>query len=300
MKILVTGGAGFVGSHLVDRLVKLGHDVTVVDNLSNGDRRNLGDVKEKIRFLKNDVSKIKSINANFDVFYHLACFPRSQSFVNPRRDVEVNVIGMVNILELARKNNAEVIFSSNSGIYDTSKIPIDENTSDNPKTPYDLDKLQAENYLKLYNKTYGIKYVIFRFATVYGTRQKVSPEWKPVVMEFVTKLKKKEPPTIYWDGEQTRDLINVKDVVEALTLTLENEKAVKETMILGSGRETSINELYRIVSNLLGVATVPIRKLMQLGDIRRMLYDCRKAQKILGWKPKITLEEGVTEIINQM
>lgn len=299
-RIFVTGGAGFIGSHLVEELVKLGHDVTVVDSLSNGKLQNLDAVKDKLNFQKNDVSELPSFQDDFDVIYHLACFPRSQSFANPKRDVEVNVIGMVNILELAKKNNAKVIFSSNSGIYDTSKIPIDENTSDNPKTPYDLDKLQAENYLKLYTKTYGIKYVIFRFATVYGTRQKVSPEWKPVVMEFVTKLKNKETPTIYWDGEQTRDFINVKDIVKALILALKNEKAVNETMILGSGKETRINELYGIVSKLMDVTITPIRKPMQLGDIKRMLYDCKKAQKILRWKPEIALEEGITEILNQM
>ena len=299
-RILVTGGAGFIGSHLVEELVKLGHDVTVVDSLSNGKLQNLDAVKDKLNFQKNDVSELPSFQDDFDVIYHLACFPRSQSFANPKRDVEVNVIGMVNILELAKKNKAKVIFSSNSGIYDTSKIPIDENTPGNPKTPYDLDKLQAENYLKLYAKTYGIKYVIFRFATVYGTRQKVSPEWKPIVMEFVTKLKSKETPTIYWDGEQTRDFINVKDIVKALILALKNEKVVNETMILGSGKETSINELYGIVSRLMDVTITPIRKPMQLGDIKRMLYDCKKAQKILGWKPKITLKEGITEIINQM
>jgi UDP-glucose 4-epimerase len=299
-RILVTGGAGFVGSHLVEELVKLGHNVTVVDNLSNGKLQNLNNIKDKINFLEKDVSKLTTLEADFDLIFHLACFPRSQSFINPQRDIEVNVISMVNILELAKKNKAKVIFSSNSGIYDTSEIPIDENTPDNPKTPYDLDKLQAEKYLKLYNKTYGIKYVVFRFATVYGTRQKVSPEWKPIVMEFVTKLKNKETPTIYWDGEQTRDFINVKDIVKALILALKNEKAVNETMILGSGKETSINELYGIVSRLMDVTITPIRKPMQLGDIKRMLYDCKKTQKILGWKPEIALEEGITEIINQM
>jgi UDP-glucose 4-epimerase len=299
-RILVTGGAGFIGSHLVEELVKLGNNVTVIDDLSNGRIENLAYIKDRITFLKNDVSKLTGLQANFDVIYHLACFPRSLSFENPQRDVEVNVIGMVNVLELARKSEAKVIFSSNSGIYDTSKVPIDENTPDNPKTPYDLDKLQAENYLKLYNKTYGIKYVIFRFATVYGTRQRVSPTWKPVVMEFITKLKNKETPIIYGDGEQTRDFINVKDIVKALILALENEKAVNETLILGSGKETSINELYGLISRLLGVTIIPIHKPAQLGDVRRMLYDCKKAQNILGWKPEISLEEGITEIINQV
>jgi len=219
--------------------------------------------------------------------------------MNPQRDVEVNVIGMVNVLELARKSGAKVIFSSNSGIYDASKIPINESTPDNPKTPYDLDKLQAENYLKLYNKTYGINYVIFRFATVYGPRQKVSQEWKPIIMEFITKLKNGEAPTIYWDGEQTRDFIYVKDVVSALVLAIDVDDAENETMILGSGKEISINELYRTVSRLMNVDIEPKRGPMQLGDIRRMLYDCKKAQRILGWRPEVTLEQGIIEILNQ-
>ncbi|MEM2130106.1 MAG: GDP-mannose 4,6-dehydratase [Candidatus Bathyarchaeia archaeon] len=297
-KILVTGGAGFVGSHLVEELVMLGHSVTIVDDLSNGNLQNISSVKDKIHFVHGDVSKPLLVQGDYDAIFHFACFPRSQSFVNPQRDIEVNVIGMVNVLELARKNSAKVIFSSNSGIYDTSKIPINESTPDSPKTPYDLDKLQAENYLRLYNKTYGVKYVIFRFATVYGPRQKVSQEWKPIVMEFITKLKNREPPTIYWDGEQTRDFIYVKDVVKALTLALDCKKAENETMILGSGKETSINELYCIVSRLMNVSIEPKRGPMQLGDIRRMLYDCRKAQGILGWRPEVTLEQGITEILN--
>jgi len=298
-EILVTGGAGFVGSHLVEELVRLGHSVTVVDNLSNGNLQNINLVRDKVCFIQCDVSKPLPIQRDHEVIFHLACFPRSQSFMNPQRDVEVNVIGMVNVLELARKNGAKVIFSSNSGIYDTSKIPINESTPDNPKTPYDLDKLQAENYLKLYNKTYGINYVIFRFATVYGPRQKVSQEWKPIIMEFITKLKNGEAPTIYWDGEQTRDFIYVKDVVSALVLAIDVEDAENETMILGSGKETSINELYRTVSRLMNVDIEPKSGPMQLGDIRRMLYDCKKAQRILGWRPEVTLEQGINEVLNQ-
>ena len=213
-RVLVTGGAGFIGSHLVERLVDLNHEVVVLDDLSNGNLQNLKNVREEINLIKQDVS-VPFLLPDLNVIFHLACFPRSRSFENPRRDIEVNVIGMINVLELARKNDAEVIFSSNSGIYDTSRIPIDENTPDDPKTPYDLDKLQAENYMKLYGNTYGIEYVIFRFATVYGPRQNVSPEWKPVVMEFISKVQKRQAPTIYWDGEQTRDFIYVDDIVKA-------------------------------------------------------------------------------------
>ena len=184
-KILVTGGAGFIGSHLVDLLVSKGYEVTIIDDLSNGTIENIACL-DKVTFVKRDISTQFNdnyyIEFNTQTIYHLACFPRSQSFINPTRDVEVNINGMVNVLELARRNKSQVIFSSNSGIYDTVKIPINEQAIDKPKTPYDLDKLTAEKYLKLYQDVYNVKYVIFRFATVYGPRQRVSPDWKPVVM----------------------------------------------------------------------------------------------------------------------
>jgi len=296
MRILVIGGAGFVGSHLVERLVDLGHKVDVIDDLSNGRKDNLRTLWRQIRFHEIDVSQplVRHFaDDKFEAIYHLPCFPRSRSFEEPKRDVEVNVIGMVNVLELAKKDQPKVIFSSNSGIYDTSKMPIDENTLDDPKTPYDLDKLQAEKYLKLYCSTFGIEHVIFRFATVYGPRQSLSDKWKPVVLEFINSLLKRQRPVIHWDGEQTRDFIYVADIVNALIMALDNKNANGETMILGSGRETSINELYRVVSRIIGANIEPLYEPKKLGDIRRMRYNCKKAERILGWKAVTTLEEGV-------
>jgi UDP-glucose 4-epimerase len=299
MRVLITGGAGFVGSHLVEKLVGLGHDVDVLDDLSNGSMDNVRNLMAKITFAERDVVEpFRDMyqDRKLDAIYHLACYPRSRSFENPKRDVEVNVIGMVNVLELARQKKARVIFSSNSGIYDTSKIPINEKTSDSPKTPYDLDKLQAESYMKLYGTVYGVEYVIFRFATVYGPRQRVTAEWKPVIMEFISKLRKGEAPTVYWDGEQTRDFIYVEDIVNALAAALDNKRALGETMILGSGKETSINTLYKSVSDLLGVNIQPTRLPKQLGDIQRMRYDCRKATKLLGWKANVSLQDGIKRV----
>lgn len=288
MRTLITGGAGFIGSHLAEALVEEDHDVTILDDLSNGTIRNLIPIHGHYKFINDDVAKNGSITKDYDAIFHLACWPRSRSFSNPQRDVEVNVKGMVNVLEAARRSNAKVIFSSNSGIYDTCKLPITEDSPDNPKTPYDLNKLTAEKYLELYYKTYGIEYTIFRFATVYGPRQRTSKEWKPVVIEFINKLSQSIRPTIYWNGRQTRDFIYVDDVVKNLFSAL--KWTLKGPIILATGKETSINELYDIVSRKLNVAIQPIRAPMVLGDIPRMQY------KENGYA-ETSVEEGIDQIL---
>lgn len=301
MKILVTGGAGFVGSHLVDALVTGGHDVTVIDDLSNGRLENLGRSEGKFTFVKKDITEPTNswfdFEPDFDVVYNLACWPRSRSFSNPTRDVEINVIGMVHAIECALKSKARVIFSSNSGIYDTREIPISEATEDTPKTPYDLDKLTAEEFLKIYGREFDLDYVIFRFATVYGPRQRTTDEWKPVVVEFIDKLRRGIAPSISWDGNQTRDMIFVMDLVAALVKALDNAEARHETMILGTGVETSMNDLYNEVSNQLEVSIEPNRTPKVMGDIARMRYDCAKAERILGWRASTPLADGVAAII---
>jgi UDP-glucose 4-epimerase len=302
VEVLVTGGAGFVGSHLVDSLVTAGHSVTVIDDLSNGRMENLAGSLGSIRVVEKDITEppetwFESAAPAFDVVYNLACWPRSRSFADPKRDVEVNVIGMVHSILLALESKARVIFSSNSGIYDTSSIPIDESTPDSPKTPYDLDKLTAEEFLKIYGDNFGLDFVIFRFATVYGPRQRTTEEWKPVVVEFIDKLKRGVAPSISWDGNQTRDLIYVKDLVKALVLALDSEAASRRTMILGTGVETSVNKLFETVSAQLGADIEPMRTPKIMGDIARMRYDCARAESILGWKASTPLEQGVAEII---
>jgi len=288
MRILITGGAGFIGSHLAEALVKGEHDITVLDDLSNGTIKNLESIHGEYKFIRGDVANDGTITKDYDVIYHLACWPRSRSFSNPFRDVEVNVNGMVNVLEAARRSDAKVIFSSNSGIYDTCKLPITEDSPDNPKTPYDLNKLTAEKYLELYYKTYGIDYTIFRFATVYGPRQRTSEEWKPVVIEFIDKLSQGLYPTIYWNGLQTRDFIYVDDIVKNLVSAL--KWTIKGPIILATGKETSINELYDTISRKLNVAIHPKRAPMVLGDIPRMQY------KENGYA-QITVEAGIERIL---
>jgi len=301
MKVLVSGGAGFIGSHLVERLTREGNEVVVVDDLSNGSLDNLEEIRNEIKFYRDDVSSLEFYNwiknTDFDVIYHLACFPRSFSFDDPIRDYQVNIGSMINLVHAFKNKNTRIIFSSNSGIYDTSELPINEKTRDNPQTPYDLNKLTSERYLQLYGKTFNLPFVIFRFGTVYGERQKLSDIWRPVVMEFIDKLSRGKPATIYDDGKQTRDFINVRDIVDALIKASYTNEALYKTMILGSGVETSINELYSIICYKLGGYIEPNREPKKLGDIRRMRYDCREAERILGWSAKISLEEGIDKIL---
>jgi UDP-glucose 4-epimerase len=300
MKVLVTGGAGFVGSHLCERLVADGHIVTVIDDLSNGYIENIQLVRSKVTLMQRDIldiSPLELASEGFDVVYHLACHPRSFSFKNPTRDVRVNVEAAVSMLEVCRRNNAKFIFSSNSGIYgDASIVPTPETypVSDF-KTPYDLGKYAAEEFAKLYSESFGIKYTIARFATVYGPRQRIDEqrEWHPVVIQFLTSLIKGESPVIFWDGNQTRDFIYVGDVVDALVKMLAEGSTDNDVFNVSTGTETTINRLFEIARKVTGSKTEPIRKGMALGDLRRSCYSNDKLKAATGWRPKVSVEEGV-------
>lgn len=298
MKTLVSGGAGFVGSHLVDRLVAEGHEVTVVDDMSNGSIANIGDHwhESRIRYLKQDISKDKStLWNNADTIYHLACWPRSRSFKDPRRDVEVNLIGTLNVLEYARRRDARVVFSSNSGIYDSTIQPIREGNPEKPTTPYDVDKLAAEHMIKAYAGAYGLRYTIYRFSTVYGPRQRVTPEWNPVIATFIEAAQRGCKPYVTGDGHQTRDFVYVGDIVDALMLGACGPSI--GPILLGSGVETSILDALQVVNEVLGVDLGYTTRPAPLGEIRRMSYDCSYARSRLGWTPKTPLRRGVEAMV---
>jgi UDP-glucose 4-epimerase len=294
----VTGGAGFVGSHLTETLAKNGHEVIVIDDLSNGTVDNIKGLD--INFLRLDISKPfseiifkKFPNLKVKAIFHLACFPRSMSFANPLRDVDVNVKGMINVIYIAKKIKCKVIFSSNSGIYGShEKLPINESYPDNPSTPYDIDKLAAEHYLRIYSREFGFPVTIFRFATVYGSRQKISPQWKPVVAEFVCKMLEGVPPTIEGNGEQTRDFIHVSDVVDALLKSVDTQTDLTP-IILSSNKMLSINQLYATIARILKFDKAPNKAPEKIGDIKRMCYDNSKAKKLLNWTPQTDLESSL-------
>ncbi|MEA3560149.1 MAG: GDP-mannose 4,6-dehydratase [Candidatus Omnitrophota bacterium] len=303
-KILITGGAGFVGSHLTEELMKDDKQVVIVDDFSNGRMENLESVKEKIDIITGDISisfpEFKELlkDYKFEKIFHLACHPRSLSLSNPFRDLEVNAKGTLNVLELARSNSCKVIFTSNSGIYgDPEYLPIDEKHPDKPTTPYDANKLVAEYYMKIYHKIYGLPVAMCRLATVYGERQRTKPDWKPVIAEFAQKILKNETPTICWDGQQTRDLIYVKDVVQGL-IKASNSETKDEVFILGTNVETSINEIYEVICKILNEEIEPKREKKIDGDIRKMKLSYKKAKETFGFEPKYSVEQGTEYYIN--
>lgn len=282
-RILVTGGAGFIGSHLVEKLSSLGEEVLALDNLSNGSWSNIAHVQAL--HVKGDVSEyLTNTIGHIDCIYHLACHPRSLSFKNPFRDIEVNLLGTVNVLTYARRQNCKVIFTSNSGIYGESEEgPITEQSVDKPSSPYDIDKLASEHYMQLYNSVYKVPVTIFRLATVYGSRQRVTEGWRPVVAEFVTKMLKGITPTIYGNGFQTRDFIHVSDVVNAL-VKAKDVITDSKPILLATENSISILDLYSEVAKLIGFDKSPHYEPKRLVDVMGMNYRIGRAKTQLNWR----------------
>ncbi len=298
--ILVTGGAGFVGSHLVDRLIKEGYDVVVLDNLSTGSREN---VNPKAKFVRVDIRSEdldKLINYNdIEIVFHLAAqINVRRSVENPTYDGDINILGTINILELMRKYDInKIIFASSGGaVYgEPIYLPVDERHPIKPLSPYGLSKYVGEEYIKLYNRLYGIEYSILRYANVYGERQNPKGE-AGVISIFVNKMLKGERPTIYGDGNQTRDFVYVGDVVDAniLAMTWKNE-----IVNIGTGKETSVNEIFNVIRSILGFKKDPIYTSPRPGEVRRIYLDISKARS-LGWEPKVDLHEGIRRVVEWM
>ena len=302
MKLLVTGGAGFIGSHLAEKLAE-SNQLTVVDDLSNGTLANLKLMRRKIKFVNHDLSKESVVRriGRVEGIFHLACHPRSFSFNKPTRDVDVNLRATMNVLELAMKSDAKVMFTSNSGIYgDPEYLPMDEKHPINCKTPYDVNKYASELQMLAYHQQYNLATVACRLATVYGPRQRVNETlgWRPVVASFVEKLVKGKRPTVFGDGEQTRDLIYVKDVVRGLEKAFYSEKATGDAFNLGTGVETSINSLLSTVAGALGRRVEPEQGPPSVGELKRMCLSIAKARETFGFDLKYPLTAALEEYVD--
>jgi len=298
--ILVTGGAGFIGSHIVDKLIENTHDVIILDNLTTGNKNN---INPKAEFVNADI-RDKDLNEkiNFkdvEVIIHQAAQINVRSSVeNPMHDANINVLGTINILEMMRKYDInKIVFASSGGaVYgEPNYLPVDEDHPITPLSPYGLSKYVGEEYIKLYNRLYGIEYAILRYSNVYGERQDPRGE-AGVISIFIDKMLKNQSPIIFGDGNQTRDFVYVGDVAKANLMAL-NWK--NEVVNIGTGKETSVNELYKIIANELNYKNEPIYDKPREGEVYRIFLDIKKAQN-LGWIPDVDLKEGIKKVINWM
>ncbi len=294
MKILVTGGAGFIGSHLVDELVEKGHEVAVIDDLSTGSEENLN---PKAEFHKLDINSdgIADIfkNGNFTHVIHQAAQVRvTRSLEDPVLDATSNIVGSINLLENCRRYGVGRFVYGNSGgamSGNQDNLPMKESHPVSPESPYGVSKHTVEHYLALYNKLYGIDYVSLRYPNVYGPRQDSSGEGG-VVAIFCKKLVNDEKVTIFGDGEQTRDFTYVGDVVDATIIALEKGNG---EFNISTNKETSVNELYERLAKIAGKGIEPIHGDERKGEVRRSVLDNSMAKEGLGWEPGVSLEEGL-------
>lgn len=301
MKVLVTGGAGFIGSHLVDEASEEGYDVVTIDNLNNGKLENLN---KDAKFYKVDIVDIDNLSLVFekekpDYIIHLAAqISLRESLKNPIYDAEQNILGSINILECCRKFNVKkVVYASSAAVYGFPKyLPVDEKHPINPFSPYGVSKHTVEHYLQYYHENFEIDYIILRYSNVYGERQDPLGE-AGVIAIFIDKLKKGERPIIFGDGEQTRDFIYAKDVVEANLLALEKETENK-VFNISTNTETSVNELFKKIKEIMNSNINPIYK-NPIKEVRNIRLDNSLAEKELNWKPKVELNEGLKKIAKE-
>ena len=291
MKYLVTGGAGFIGSHLVDKLIELGHDVAVIDNLSTGSLKNLN---SKAKFFMEDIcdfEKIKPLFDGVDYVFHLAAIPRVPlSIQDPVNTTKVNVLGTVNVFKAAIDSKVKrVVFASSSSVYgNQDRLPLKENMAPNPLSPYGLQKLSGEQFAKLFVNLYGLPIVCLRYFNVYGPRIDFDSDYSLVLGKFLKQKSQQKPLTIYGDGEQTRGFCFVEDVVDANIKASESSK-IKGGEAINIGQENSYSINY--LAGLLGGEVVHLKA--RVGDPRHTQADTTLAQNLLLWRPKVDFKDGV-------
>lgn len=299
MNILVTGGAGFIGSNVVDALIEKGHKVIVVDDLSTGKKENLNPNTQFFNIDLRDKDALKEVfqNVRPEAIYHLAAqIDVRKSAADPAFDASVNIIGSINLFELAVKYNVRrIIFSSTGGaLYgEPENLPASEDTLIAPLAPYGVSKYCVEQYLNYFEGMYGIERVILRYANVYGLRQDPLGE-AGVIAIFTGRILNEESPIIYGDGNQTRDYAYVEDIVKANLLAIDGKQGIYN---IGTGIETSVNELVKMFSTILNKDIKPVYEPPRKGEVQRIALDGTKAKEELRFTPQFSLEEGLKKTI---
>ncbi|MFH1318716.1 MAG: NAD-dependent epimerase/dehydratase family protein [Candidatus Omnitrophota bacterium] len=295
-KVLVTGGAGFIGSNLVRLLLEKSYKVVVLDNLSTGYKENLEPFPE-VEFILGDVRDDKIVDKALDeieiVFHLAACIGNVKSLEDPIFDSNVNILGTLNILEKARwRGVKKIVYSSSAAIYgEPHHLPIDEEHPLYPDSFYGVSKLAAEKHCYCCSKIYDLDIVALRYFNVYGSNQRYDA-YGNVVPIFATCLLKGEPLNIYGDGEQTRDFVNVEDIIQANLAAAETEK-VRGSFNIGSGVSLTVNKLADIIQSVSGISTKIKHQSERPGEVKHSSSDISRAKKVLGYAPQVSVEQGL-------
>lgn len=302
-KFLVTGGAGFIGSNVVQRLVKEGAYVRVLDNLSTGNLNNLSSVIKKIEFIEGDIRDLASIQRvmqGIDYVLHQAALPSvPRSIEAPLQSHECNLTGTLNTLIASRDNRIKrFVFASSSSIYgDTPILPKTEEMSPSPLSPYALTKVAGEYYCRIFYSVFGLQTISLRYFNVFGPHQNPYSEYAAVIPKFISAMLLDKAPVIFGDGEQTRDFTFIDNVVAANILATRAKKTEGEAVNVASGFRTSLNQLLDQLRDITHNNVSPKFTFARAGDVRHSVADISKAQQILDYKPEIDLNEGLQQTV---
>jgi len=300
MNYLITGGAGFLGRHLANTLVEAGHNVRVIDDLSAGEKEALD---SRVLFTRGDVRdqpKLWTLLHDIDVVYHLAAkVSLPQSVLYPREYNDVNVGGTVALMEAMRAlGTPRIVLASSGTIYgDQKRQPVDEQVPPDLRTPYAVSKLASEHYIFTLGRHYGIEAVALRIFNAYGPGQSLPPAYPPVVPQFLNRIMLGGSLVVFGNGKQTRDYVYVADVVDALIAAGEQPHLDGEVINIGSGVETSVNDLIALIERVTGRRAHVLYNQEQSGGVQRLVADIEKAERLLGYRPQWTLEDGLRETI---
>jgi UDP-glucose 4-epimerase len=299
MRYLVTGGAGFIGSHICDRLLAEGHQVRILDNFSTGKRENIPASDDVVEGDVGDYDTVKSAMQDINMVFHEAAIASVPETVgNPLASERVNYRGTLNILEAARHAGVQrVMFACSAAVYgDLPELPKQEGMPVRPLSPYAVDKLASEQACQMYTYLYGLETVSLRYFNVFGPRQDPSSPYSGVISIFTDYINQGKQPTIYGDGEQTRDFVYVSDVVEANILASTSATAAGKAFNVATNGTLSVNDLLKTICNIKGALFEPEYKPGREGDIRHSRADISAAQEQLGWQPVVGFEDGLRRL----
>jgi UDP-glucose 4-epimerase len=303
MKVLVTGGAGFIGSHIVDNLIENNHEVVILDNLTSGTVEN---INKKAAFyqvdMRGDLTQIFT-DENIEAVCHAAAKTNMrESITDPEADADINIMGLLNLLKTCAEYGVQkFVFSSTGGaLYgDTDIIPTPESEPAQPISPYGISKMAGERYCFFYQKKYGLDVTVLRYSNVYGPRLGRKANVGAAMLKIMQSIDRGENPCVFGDGEQTRDFVYVEDVARANRFAMEKSKG-HNIYNIGSGFETSVNDLVQLISKLIGKSTQSDHIPAVTGEVRRSSLNVQKAESEIGWKSDIDLKTGISHLYSHL